>query len=90
MTKWRRGYRRTLAAWLANEKGREGADDFEVDELVLREAQLIKARAHLARNDEASDDQVASEFKLAREDIYALRIDLDRTGELEVVDCGGF
>lgn len=38
MTKWRKGYRRTLTAWLISEGKRDKSEDGDVDELILREA----------------------------------------------------
>jgi hypothetical protein len=89
MENWRKGYRRVLAAWLMPNRDLAEPDDDAVNDLILREARLIEARTFLARVAGAvADLEVAARFELEPEDVHAMRIDLERNGELEIVDCG--
>jgi hypothetical protein len=86
MAEYRRGYRRVIARWLTEESDLDELEDAVVDQVFLREAKLIQARTHLTRNPDAHAREVAKEFGLKRMDVHGLRMDLQRYGELEVVD----
>ena len=81
MVTYHRGYRRIIANWLTEERDNDEPEDGDIDAVFEREAQLTHARRHLASNAEADDATVAKQFKLKRNDVYGLRMDLERYGE---------